>query len=787
MANRKISAVDALTTLADGDSFVVVDVSETGDAGNKKITKANLMVDVGAYVDDATLTLTNKTISRASNTMSAAADLIVGTNGDYTDIQSALDAATGGKTIYVEDGTYTITSTLLVKYDKTRLIVSDGATIQCNGASVSPLIDWDTGVDSCTVIGGYWHNSGTDGNGVCFDISDSSNNYIAPTKIDDFALGIKLVDTADLTFYNYVERANIFDCTTGVHLAAQANNNTFNALRIRPLAAGAGYGILIDDSRGNVFTGCNVEPATGTGITGVYLKSVNSSTRAKDNTFLNCWLENSQVTVLIDTDSFNNNFFGCTFVGDDGGADITDNSTFGNNRFFASNPDSSSAQMNVVGTITDRNRNEILAFGETAAAVNEVTITNNSTGALPKIAASGETNIGLLLTGKGTGKVTIGDAADNTKLVRFETVNATTGTRTQLDFAQTANRTITFPDLTTTLVGSDASGVTDNSIVRFDGTTGKLIQTSSVTINDGGTIQAAALISSTSVYAGDGTVSAPGFMFAADQNVGLYRVGADVMGVTVGGTDVMRFNTATTAVNYFNITPSAAGSPLTIASAGTDTDVGITIDTKGAGAVTIAGAAAITGTTTLATSLTGVLRADSGVVSVDTDVTDLVTAATTSAAGKVELAIASEINTGTDTGRAIGVDEFAGSNFGKRIIQVKVFDDATAATTGDGKVIFMIPVEFNGMNLVDVEAYVSGVSSSGALTIMVRNVTQAADMLSTAITIDVSENSSLTAAVAPVIDAANDDVATGDLIAIDVDGAGTSAEGLGVVLSFQLP
>jgi hypothetical protein len=60
-----------------------------------------------------------------------------------------------------------------------------------------------------------------------------------------------------------------------------------------------------------------------------------------------------------------------------------------------------------------------------------------------------------------------------------------------------------------------------------------------------------------------------------------------------------------------------------------------------------------TGTVTLPTGLTGVVRADSGVVSVDTDVTDLVTAASTTAQGKVELATDAETNTGTDTARAI--------------------------------------------------------------------------------------------------------------------------------------
>lgn len=59
---------------------------------------------------------------------------------------------------------------------------------------------------------------------------------------------------------------------------------------------------------------------------------------------------------------------------------------------------------------------------------------------------------------------------------------------------------------------------------------------------------------------------------------------------------------------------------------------------------------------TVSIALTGVLRADSGVLSTDTDVTDIVSAASTSAAGKVELADVTETNTGTDTGRAVTPD-----------------------------------------------------------------------------------------------------------------------------------
>lgn len=158
--------------------------------------------------------------------------------------------------------------------------------------------------------------------------------------------------------------------------------------------------------------------------------------------------------------------------------------------------------------------------------------------------------------------------------------------------------------------------------------------------------------------------------------------------------------------------------------------------------------------------------------------------------GKLDVtakAASSDINTGTDNDKYITSDALAGSNTGKRIVQLKIFDDATAVATGDGKLVFMVPVELNGMNLVDIEIYVSTVSSSGTPTVQVRNVTDSVDMLSTVATIDANEYTSLTAATPPVIDTTKDDVATGDLIAIDVDVAGTGAKGLGVQLSFQLP
>ena len=166
--------------------------------------------------------------------------------------------------------------------------------------------------------------------------------------------------------------------------------------------------------------------------------------------------------------------------------------------------------------------------------------------------------------------------------------------------------------------------------------------------------------------------------------------------------------------------------------------------------------------------------------------------ASTTAKGIVELAINTEINTGTSATLAVTPDALAGSIFGEKIVYIKVLDNVTALTTGDGKAYITIPDNLNGMNLVDADIAVYTTSSSGNPTVQLHNLDYsggAQDMLSTRMTIDAggAELSSYTAATPPVINSSYDDVATGDRIRIDVDVAGTGTKGLDVILTFQLP
>ena len=163
-------------------------------------------------------------------------------------------------------------------------------------------------------------------------------------------------------------------------------------------------------------------------------------------------------------------------------------------------------------------------------------------------------------------------------------------------------------------------------------------------------------------------------------------------------------------------------------------------------------------------------------------------AASTSAVGGMETATTAEVNTGTDAGRAVSPDSLAGSAYGTAVVTVLISDpNGDAITTGDGKAYWRVPSTLAGFNLVAVAAQVTTVSSSGLPTVQIHNLTDTADMLSTALTIDASELDSSTATTAAVINTATDDVTTGDQIRFDIDVAGTGTKGLMVEMQFRLP
>jgi hypothetical protein len=264
------------------------------------------------------------------------------------------------------------------------------------------------------------------------------------------------------------------------------------------------------------------------------------------------------------------------------------------------------------------------------------------------------------------------------------------------------------------------------------------------------------------------------------------------------------------AVFAYNATPLAGTKHAHITSAGVLTLASAPVFTALTGLVDANGSSAATAITS--STVGHVLRVTGpdtfAFGAVDLADTDAVTgtlpgsnvqAASTTVAGVSELAIDTEVTTGTDATRAVTPDSLAGSTiFGTKVVEIEIYGPGVSASTGDGKTYFYIPPALNGMNLVGVRAQVYTAGTTNTLNVDIARCVAAstgnicsstvADVLSTNLTIDSAENASDTAATAAVIDTANDDVATGQVYRFDIDAVHTTpSQGLLLILTFQLP
>lgn len=146
------------------------------------------------------------------------------------------------------------------------------------------------------------------------------------------------------------------------------------------------------------------------------------------------------------------------------------------------------------------------------------------------------------------------------------------------------------------------------------------------------------------------------------------------------------------------------------------------------------------------------------------------------------------VNTGTETKLRVTPDALAGSNLGTVTLELFVVAAADDTTTGDGKLYFHVPASLDGMNIVSVHALVAVAGTTGTTDIQIHNLTATQDVLSTGLTIDSTEEGSDTAAAAAVIDTAQDDLTTNDILRIDIDAVSTTkAKGLIITIECRLP
>jgi len=160
-------------------------------------------------------------------------------------------------------------------------------------------------------------------------------------------------------------------------------------------------------------------------------------------------------------------------------------------------------------------------------------------------------------------------------------------------------------------------------------------------------------------------------------------------------------------------------------------------------------------------------------------------AATTSAQGAVELAITSEIDTGTDTTRAMPVDQFVASNRNVRYILFRVKEkttdwDADGTTTVGGDLV----IPFTG-TIVDIEADVDTAGTTGTAIVDV-NLGGATIMTTNKLKWDSTEKSTRTySGTAPGLTTTA--VTAGDIITVDIDtNHTTKSKGLTLFLAIRL-
>ncbi|MFZ5987346.1 MAG: hypothetical protein ACOYWZ_09530, partial [Bacillota bacterium] len=172
------------------------------------------------------------------------------------------------------------------------------------------------------------------------------------------------------------------------------------------------------------------------------------------------------------------------------------------------------------------------------------------------------------------------------------------------------------------------------------------------------------------------------------------------------------------------------------------------------------------------------------------NVTQVVDAATDTLAGKIELATAAEVQSGSDGTRAVTPDTLRQSYVAKKSVSLMLVAAGTSCVAQDGAGYLVIPETVNGMNLVKCHAKViSYGTGTNTMDIQFHNMRTGADMLTTKISIDTAETGSETAATSYVIDLTHDDVQEYDTIRIDVDSVHntTAAKGLIVTLIFAKP
>ena len=182
----------------------------------------------------------------------------------------------------------------------------------------------------------------------------------------------------------------------------------------------------------------------------------------------------------------------------------------------------------------------------------------------------------------------------------------------------------------------------------------------------------------------------------------------------------------------------------------------------------------------------------SGDYSAVTDATSYVSAASTTLAGKIEVADSTETSTGTDATRALSPDGLAGSViFGTVSRGIEVVYMASSVVAGASQARVVVPSSWNGRAIVGVIAiHDTAGSAAGGDSDTVFDINKNGTSIFTGNPqIDKGETSTLTGSSGTIKVDGTQLLAIGDLITVDIDSAptGTAPLGFRVVLEARVP
>lgn len=238
----------------------------------------------------------NPLFKTATDVLSNQATYIVSTDaatGDYTDIQSAIDALpSGGGKIFVKAGTYTLTSGIVINKDDVEIEGESYSTIiQFNGSTVAKAISngGSTTRYYRIQIKNIYIKSSSSGNGTAIDASYWSLSRFSNIRTYDTNIGMDFNVTG--TLYNYIDNPIIFVGGTnpiGIRFDNLANENTVIRARIGRTGSANPTGIIIN-AHGISCYDCDVEASALIGI------DVQAS--GNDATLVGPYLEGNQTNI----------------------------------------------------------------------------------------------------------------------------------------------------------------------------------------------------------------------------------------------------------------------------------------------------------------------------------------------------------------------------------------------------------------------------------------------------------------------------------------------------------